>query len=281
MKYKAKYGAESDIPADVKAFYILQGGEWIFNGTDFEGLDALLNPGLATNRDNLKAEKKTEHDARVQAETERDAAKAELDKVSKPGTVFMDAADSKLLNDYKALGTVKDVTEKLTNEKEVSTKLSLLNTEKSVRQLAKDLGLNEDALVDFKLNSERGRDVVLKSVKKKVKDDKGKETEKLIPVVEITNNIDGKDVVSTKDFAEYAKENHFPEYLVTAIFNGSVSAETKPDKKRFAAPPSLGQSTANDGDSKPNVSKVIDRFNAERSTRVLPWSKPAENTETT
>jgi hypothetical protein len=281
MKYKAKYSAESEIPADVKAFYILQGGEWVFNGAEFDGLDALLNPGLAANRDAIKAEKKTEHDARVAIEKERDDANVLLAKASKPGTVHMDAADQKLLDEYKEIGPIKDIKEKLDNEKQVVEKLTLLSTEKDVRQLAKDLGLNEDALVDFKLNSERGKNVILASVKQKVKDAKGVETEKLIPVVQVTDTVNGKEVVTNKNFAEFAKENHYPEYLVQAIFNGSAASLDKTDKtKTFRAPPSLSEKTVDDeSGSKTSAKKVVDRFNQERSTRKLPWSTPAEKTE--
>lgn len=282
MKYKAKYSAESEVPVDVKAFYVLQDGEWVFNGADFEGLDALLNPGLAANRDTIKSEKLTAVAERDVAVKERDAAQAELSKASKPGTIFMSAEDKKALDDYKALGTLKDVTDKLANEQVVSEKLNLFSTEKEVRQLAKDLGLNEDALVDFKLNSERGKNVVIVAETIKVKDEKGKEVERRIPVVQITDNVNGKDKVTTKSFADFAKENHFPEYLVTAIFNAPAVVEEKSKTKTFVAPPSLVQKSSGNGDDtgKTDVKKTVARFNEERSTRQMPWSTPKKE-ETT
>lgn len=283
MKYKARYSAESDIPDDVKAFYVMKDGEWVFNGAEFEGLDALLNPGLAANRDALKVEKQNEHTARKQAEQERDDANNLLTKASKPGTVHMDVAEQKLLDEYKVLGPIKDIKEKLDNEKIVSDKLTLLSTEKEVRQMAKDLGLNEDALVDFKLNSERGRNVILAAVKKKVKNAKGIEEEKLIPVVQITNNIDGKDKVTEKDFSEFAKENHYPEYLMTAIFNRIPETNIKDDKKsKFIAPPSMKEKTGDENSGRVDVKNFITRANDERSTRKVPWSIKSveEKTET-
>jgi hypothetical protein len=281
MKYKAKYGAESDIPADVKAFYVLKDGEWVFNGTEFEGLDALLNPGLAGNRDAFKAEKLVEKTRADLAEKERDRLQGELNKASKPGTVFMDSEEKKTLDDYKALGTPKDIKEKLDNEKIASEKLGLLSQSDELRLLAKDTGLNEDALLDFKLNSERGKHVVLGSEKRKIKDEKtGKEEEKLVAVVKITNNVNGKEQVETKLFNEYAKENHYPEYLTTALFNQAAPVDDRSTKgKGFVAPPSMSQRTSNEGDSKVDVKKVVGKFNEERSTRKMPWSTPQEKTE--
>lgn len=283
MKYKAKYSAESDIPADVKAFYVLKDGEWVFNGTDFEGLDALLNPGLAANRDALKVEKDTVKNERDAAVKERDTAVADLAKASKPGTIFMDAAEKSTLDEYKALGTPKDIKEKLDNEKVASEKLGLLGQEGDIRNLAKATGLNEDALVDFKLNSERGKTLTLGSVKKKVKNEKGVEEEKLVPVIKITDNVNGKEVVTDKDFFEYAKENNFPEYLVTALSNGSASqvdTKAKPEKK-FTAPPSMGSKTTGEEEgSRANVNTFIKKSNESRSTRQMPWSKKSETTET-
>lgn len=282
MKYKAKYSAESEIPADVKTFYVLQDGEWVFNGSKFEGLDALLNPGLAANRDSLKAEKQTvvaERDAVVK---ERDQLQATVNKLQKPGTIFMSADEQKTLDGYKALGTLEDVKKKLENEKIVSEKLNLFSTEKEIRQIAKRLGLNEDALVDFKLNSERGKDVVLAVETIKQKDAKGVEVEKEIPVVQITDIVNGVEKISTKPFATYAKEKGFPEYLVTAIFNGEKANEDhgKP-KNSFFAPPSLKTKAANDDSAKVDVSKVVSRFNQGRSTRKLPWSTAVEENKNT
>jgi hypothetical protein len=281
MKYKAKYGAESDVPAEVKAFYILQGGEWVFNGSDFEGLDALLNPGLAAKRDTIKDEKVTLKKALDTVTKERDDANELLAKASKPGTVHMDAAEQKTLEEYKALGSVKDIKEKLDNEKVASEKLGRMSQADELRLLAKDTGLNEDALLDFKLNSERGRDVSLASEKRKIKNEKGVEEERLVPVVKITNTVNGKEVVETKLFSEFAKENHYPEYLVTAMFNGPAAQKTDESaRKGFHAPPSLGRKTTGEDEGKPDVKKVVNRFNEERSTRKMPWSTP-EKTETT
>lgn len=281
MKYKAKYGAESEIPADVKAFYTMVGGEWVFNGAEFSGLAELLNPGLANNRDALKTEKDSAVAAKVAAEKELATAQAELSKVAKPGTIILDAAEHKLLEDYKALGPIKDVQEKLKTGGEAAEKLAIVSQESSIRQLAKSLNLNADALVDFKLNSERGKNVVLAAATKKVKDAKGVETEVNVPVVKITQNVDGKDKESEVEFSKFAADNNYPEYLVAAIFNNAPVVETADTKKKsFQPPTSFTKKVEGTENSKgADVKSFVDRANSERSTRRLPWSAPVEKTE--
>lgn len=282
MKYKAKYGAESDIPAEVKAFYHMQDGEWVFRGSDFDGLDALLNPGLAANRDAIKAEKLTLTTALSVATKERDEAQTALAKASKPGMVTMDAAEQQLLTDYKALGPIKDVQAKIANEAVVSEKLKLVSSEGEIRQLAKDAGLNAEALIDFKLNSERGKNVTLAIGEIEEEDPKTKKKiTKKVPMVVTIDVVNGKDKETKVPFAEFAKTNNYPEYLVQAIFTGSASQEetvTKP--KGFVAPPSLGERTAAAEATGTKVSEVVDRFNQERSTRRMPWSAPVEKQNT-
>lgn len=278
MKYKAKYGAEADIPDDVKAFYKLIKGEWVFDWEEFEGLDAVTNPSLAANRDTILEEKKNMATAKKAAEDRVSELEGEVNKLKKPGTVIMTADDQKVLDNYKELGTVDDIKAKLENEATLTTKLSVVETKDELRSLAKQLKLNEDALIDFKLNSERGKDVKLRVGKKKVKDKDNKEVEHDALMVVVTDSVNGKDKETEKDFNDYAKEKNYPAYLVNAIFDSGEETKKSDTKKTSFYVPKTTKESTKTADSQTSLAKTLsEKYNKDRSTRKLPWSTKQES----
>lgn len=269
MKYKAKYGAESEIPAEVKSFYIMQGGEWVFQGTEFEGLAELLNPALAVNRDNILEEKRLAVEARKIAEQKVISLEQEVGTLKQPGMIAITPDEKKILDEYKEIGPVKDIKSKLEDAENVKGQLATVNTREEVRTLAKDLGLNEDALIDFRLNHALGRDLNLATIERKEKNEKGEEVKKKLLAVKTSTNENGQAKESVTDFNEYATQKAIPKYLVDQIYN--ATSEVQPKQKQFRTAASMSSKTET-SDSGTTAKTKTQGFNERRSTRQLPWS---------
>jgi hypothetical protein len=269
MKYKAKYGAESEIPAEVKAFYTMQGGEWVFQGSEFEGLPELLNPSLAKNRDDILEEKRVAIEAKKLAENKVIDLEREVGTLKQPGTIAISPDEKKAFDEYKEIGPVKDIKAKMEDLNNVTGQLAQISTREEVRTLAKNLKLNEDALIDFKINHALGKDLNLTTIERKKKDDKGQEVKESILAVKTSTNENGTAKESITDFSEYATQNKFPQYLVDQIYN--ATAGPAEEKKKFRTAASMSSKTESSDDSNVVKSKT-QSFNERRSTRQLPWS---------
>jgi hypothetical protein len=269
MKYKAKYDAESDVPQELKDLYKLEGGKWVFHGEEFEGLAELLNPALATNKENILNEKRIAVEAKKLAEDKVTDLENQIAVLQKPGTVAIAADEHKQFEEYKALGAPKDITQKLETAEQISVELQTVKTKDEVRTLAKQLGVNEEALVDFKMNYAPAKDLKLSTITRKEKDQMGKELEKKLLAVTVSSNVDGKAQEKVTEFSEYATQNNFPTYLVDAIFNTTTKQE--PQKKSFRTAASMSTKTESPDNGTTAKSKS-QSFNERRSTRQLPWS---------
>lgn len=277
MKWKAQYDAESDVPDEVKQFFKLEKGKWVFDN-QFEGLAEMLNPALEANKNQILEEKrraveaKEKADQRVQTQDiEIQRLEGEVKKLQQPGTVAISDSDNKMFEEYKELGAPKDIKTKLDNEVALANKLTGIETREEIRTLAKKLGLDEDALVDFKLNNERGKELQLKTITRKEKDNSGKEVEKELLAVVETDTVNGKAKEIVTEFSEYATQKNFPKYLVDAIFNAS-GEKRESRQSGFRTTPSMRSKTESAGDTESIVSKKTKLFNERRSTRQLPWS---------
>ena len=98
------------------------------------------------------------------------------------GQALVAKADAEALTGYKALGTVDEVTAKITEHGTLKSDLDKRNREDSLRQLSKSLGFNEEAFIrlpnlpDF--ISKPNKDGKTVDWFAQVKDDKGVITEK-------------------------------------------------------------------------------------------------------
>lgn len=273
-KYKAVYDSESDVPEEVKAFYIKSGGKWKFNDSEFEGVAELTNPGLASKKDELLTKL-------TAAKTDRDAykeraekAETEVNTLKKPGTVVITNEDNQMLEQYKAIGPVKDIEAKIQKGEQDSEQLGKLTKAQQLRQTARKAGIDEEAFIDF-ANSERGRDLVFDVKKAKVKDAKGKEIETDTLVVVKTDEINGKQQTSDIVFSKWAEDNSIPKYLVNAIFTNQP-APNESVKNKVYIPPTVTK-PADDGESGKQegrlVTKRLQHSNESRNTRQFAWTQ--------
>jgi len=276
-KYKAFYASEDEIPqfARDNKLYVNRNGRWEFDHGEFESLEDLTSPGLASNRDALKNEKLGLQDAITAEKKRADEAEAELRKVQKPGTKIISSDEVTQLEDYQKLGSVKDL-EKLKGEHaEYATKIQNIDSEKDVRKLCDDAKLNFDVVNDF-VTSNRGKGVkiIVKDVKHK--DDKGKE--QLVKKAFVTVEEDaGNGRFKTNEFElkEYAEKN-LPGYVAKAMFETGTEDDKQTTTTTTTSPrlPNLsgGKARTEDTTSQDAATRA-EQFNKQRSTRSLPWEK--------
>lgn len=276
-KFKNVYDAESDIPAEVKPFYILKDGKWVFNGDEFEGLAEQLNPGLASNKETILAEKKTAETQRDVFKSRAEAAEAKVKELDKPGTVAISEAENKDFQSYKALGAVKDLAEKVKKGDEAVEKVQSYESEKGLRLLAKDVGVDADALVDFKLNTVHGKDVELGKEKKKIKLSKNREEERWVLTVVKTDTVNGEEKKSNVDFEKYATDNHLPGYIVKGIFSGQIEEKVENTRRSKFKLPSTTIEKADDDEGKSKTKNKSEDEKKEENVygndRKMPWDK--------
>lgn len=280
MKYKAIYDAESDVPAEVKAFYHLVNGKWAFNYKEFEGLDGLANPNLEANRNDVRDKLEAEKLKTTSLETQLNEANKKVKDLEKPGTVAMTPADKEELDGFRALGALKDVKKKLEDGDEAIGEVGKFKTEKEIRQLARDTGVDEDALVDFKLNNERGKNVELSKEKKKVQIGKNKEEERWVLVAVKTDDVNGEKKKTNMDFNKFAEEEHLPSYVVKGIYAEAEEQTTKKFSKRtdFSLPSTTKEKTDDNTRTSTNDRKSDDKKERRfRDDRKLPWMKTKED----
>lgn len=282
MKYKAIYDAESDVPAELKQYYHLKDGKWVFNFAEFDGLAELSNPALNATKEDILQNKKDAEAARDDYKKKWEDTVKELNQLKKPDTIIITKTDNEAFEEYKKLGTVKDLSTKLQSGKSAEEKLKLFEDEKNIRILAKQVEVDPDALVDFKLNTVHGKDVVLEKEKRKVKNLRGKEEEKEVLVVVHTDEVNGEKKQRTELFSDYAKEKALPKYLVDGIFAAPQQVvDKKRENREFHLPETTRKKVSDDEGERKELSakSFIANRNKSRGTRKLPWMKSTEKQE--
>lgn len=277
-KYKAFYAKEEDIPqfARDNNLYVSRNGRWEFDHGEFEDLEDLTSPGLAANRDALKNEKLGLQNTITAEKKRADDAEAELRKTQKPGTKIIDSKESAMLEKYQKLGSPEDL-EKIKGEHtEFATKIKNIDSEKDIRKLCEDTGLNFEAVNDF-VSSNRGTNVKLIAKDVKEKDDKGKESlvkRAFVTVEEDAGN--GRFKTNEFELKEYAEKN-LPGYVAKAMFEVGKEEPGKQTTTTTTTSPRLpnlsGGKAGTDNNTGQDAASRAEQFNASRNTRSLPWAK--------
>ena len=284
-KYKAWYASEDEIPqfARDNKLYVQRNGRWEFDHGEFEQLEDLTAPGLAANRDALKNEKLGLQETITAEKLRADTAEAELRKMQKPGSKTITSEDANMLEAYQKLGSPKDLEKMKGEHAEYATKIKNIDTEKDIRKLCEETGLNFEAVNDF-VTSNRGTNVKLISKDVKIKDDKGKDTlvkRAFVTVEEDAGN--GRFKTDEYELKDYADKN-LPSYVAKAMFETKEEDTTQRSTTTTTTSPRLpnlsgGKAGDNTNTDKDAASRA-EQFNKQRSNRVLPWEKkePAQAT---
>lgn len=276
-KFKAWYAEEGEIPqfARDNNLYVSRNGRWEFDHAEFENLEDLTSPGLASNRDKFRQEKENAQNALTSEKARADKAEAELSKVQKPGTKIISDSEAQVFEEYKKLGAPKDLKKKVDEHGQLSEKLTRIEGEKDIRKLCEEAGLNFEAVNDL-ISSEKGSKLKLMSKKVKTKDAKGIETTSNQAYVTVEED-KGNGRFETKEYSlkDYADEN-LPKYLAKSIFDVEKSPEeTSSKEKPTTRLPRLSGGSSKEGGEEETKSNA-DRFNASRNQRQLPWTKKSE-----
>ena len=107
MILKTKYDKESEIPDELKPYYVQVGDEWVFDGADQIAAD--LNPQLAKNRDDLLRENGELKTAKETAEAAVKAANASgKEEATKAMTDALAGKDERIKGLQEQIGAAKD-----------------------------------------------------------------------------------------------------------------------------------------------------------------------------
>jgi hypothetical protein len=166
------YANQTDVPEALREHYSKrEDGKWHADIPD-------EHPAVKHNA-KLLSEKNTAEGKVTQLTSDLESARAgNLGR----GQVAITKAEAALLDEYKPLGTPVELKAKVDEHKTFSEELTTRKRNDSLRQLAKDLSLNEDAFVLLpklpEFESRAGKDGKTEWVAK-IKDDKGVITEKV------------------------------------------------------------------------------------------------------
>jgi hypothetical protein len=164
------YNTLEEVPEALREHYVKSDGKYVPQLSDD-------HPVLVHNKTLLTEKANATNKVR---ELEADIAAAS-EKTIPRGHVAVAKADAELIDKYKAHGTPDEVAAKVAEHKSLSDEVTKTRRDQSLRQLAKDLGFNEEAFVrlpglpDFE--SRAGKDGKSEWVAK-LKDDKGVVTER-------------------------------------------------------------------------------------------------------
>lgn len=169
------YDKQDDIPEGLRAEYKQSGTKWVPDLSDD-------HPVLVLSK-TLKQEKEVEEAKVKKLRVDLDDALEAAKTSGVPrGQALVAKADAEALVGYKALGTVDEVSGKLTEHGTMKTDLDKRQRDDSLRQASKALGFNEEAFIRLpslpEFISRPGKDGKTVEWFAQVKDDKGVITEK-------------------------------------------------------------------------------------------------------
>jgi len=171
------YNKLEDVPEALREHYELSGGKYIPKVSDDHPL-VVKNRELLNETSTAKT-KITGLETQV-TKLQADVTSAQAGSVPR-GQRLVSAADAEALEKFKAIGTVDEVTAKVTEHATLKASEEKRTREDNLRAVAKDLGYdNVDAFIrlpnlpDFETREVAGK----KTVIAKIKDDKGVVTEK-------------------------------------------------------------------------------------------------------
>lgn len=283
----AFYASEADLDkdaSDLKKYYQQKNGRWEFNDKDWPDLGDFLNPGLAANKARILQEKKDVEEALKDSQKEAKEARAEVDKLKRPGTVIISADDNQLFEKYKTIGPPADIDKKIEENEQRGKILQEKEQEEKLTNVATAAKVNIQALKDLKkLHS----DIVdVKTKTSKVKDRAGKEVDQTSLIFSVKTQDNGKDVISDKSFDDFVKEKNLPKYLVDGLNDVSSTNQNqtnnRAEKTKPFIPDDLTRSVKDSKEPLTGVERAKQRarqYNQEQSTRVLPWQKQANKEE--
>ena len=211
---KVKYANLTDIPEWARQLYTQQGSEWVLKTDAIEGAAEYLNPNLAANRDAFRTEKENVQARLTQTQNELAAVQAQLSRVTTPGAVVLSADQAKLWQRYEALGKPAELETMKAQHGEMSGQLAQFKLMSDLEDVAKQTGLNPEALKrELPLNFP-GVKLVVREVDV---NQNGKTVKQKQAYAQISQNVNGVNQLSEQPFLQYAKDQRMPDYVLNAL----------------------------------------------------------------
>lgn len=228
---KAVYDTQTDVPewARTQNLYAQRAdGKWEFKHTEVEGVDALSNPGLASNRDRIQREKEAAEGREREAVRLKEEAERQLAAVRQPGSLILSADDAKAWQGFTQLGDLKTVKKMVEEHPNLKKQVELQGQESLWKDAAGDLHLSFDVLKD-QLTGSRGEGVKIVRKQVEVVDEAtGAKSLAMRPFVVKHEKVEGGGFKETETgLLEFASAN-WPAWLVSALQAGAVNVDGTP-----------------------------------------------------
>lgn len=284
MICNAVYDSFDAIPEALRDEFEQVNGKWQLKASAVPGAGPLFNQALAANEKKAVDQVKARNEKIRGLEEENNSLKDKLTVLDSPGNKVLSKADADTFDAYTALGTPKEIKERLEKLPELEGKVTQFETAKSLTDITKanglgDVKLNSEVLSDFlALPENKGVTAFIKTEKRK--DAKGAEITVEVPYLKVETLEDGKTKVSEHELLTFAKEK-MKEYQYTALVSGAAEPAAGGKGKTAAATatggsslkvPDLGsarQEPGAEGDKK----RPVDKYNAARAARPSPFTK--------
>jgi hypothetical protein len=217
---QAKYAKFEDIPPEYNKLFEKKGDEYVLMEDAIEGAAALLNPGLAANRDRVLDEK-TKLETRVaDAESKQKDAENKLKQIANSPDSVLTSEDLKTWQKLKNLGDINEIVKRFNEFPKLESKVKTTELETTLGKVQKALNLppeSIEALRDTLENPKYGEGLEVKFKKTEVVQQNGnKETVETPYFSKKTKTGENTFQETEYDVLKYASEN-FPSYVTTAL----------------------------------------------------------------
>lgn len=276
MICQATYDSLEAIPEALRDEFHQVNGRWELKADAIPGVGPLFNKALAANEQKAVGQVKTRNERIRALEEENNSLKDRIATVDIPGAKILSPEDAKTFDALVALGTPKEIKEKLDKLPELEGQVAKVEMAKSIGEVAAAGGINTDVLTDWAMSSEASH---LKFFTKTVEqsDTKGVKTEVQVPYVRIEKSEGGKTKVEEKELLPFAKEA-LPEWKYAALTAvpeaGKVQSPARPTGPAGVKIPDLG-SARKASEAGANRKRPVEIANEQRAARPSPFAPKA------
>lgn len=274
-KIQDTYQTESEIPAELKTYYVLQNGVYVLDAQEETG--RRLNPSVAANMQRLLDEKKEEKQKRQDAENHLNNVNTEVIalRTKVAGSNAVTPEEFAFLQKAKTFGTLPEAETMLTNFQTVNSELAAVKKTALLSEVAELSGFNPQVFIDLFSQSEK-----LKGIQRFFTEDEttdGKTVKK--PFVEI---LIGEGKTEKKSVTDYVENTPSLSLYLNALKstenNQSNGGGDQSDAGKKFLPQSLGSPKPNGGDKNDPVSAYLESMNkrAESGNPLIPATAPAK-----
>lgn len=205
MICQVSYDAAEAVPKKLKEEFELKKGKWVLKKDAIPGVGQFFNPSLDKN--NKKAVKQLGELREKHTTLKQELSDLKENSEIPDGGVILSSEDAESFRKFSALGSLEDVTKKVTEHADLSAKVEGIETTKKLGGVAEVIGVSPGVLSSWKGDPDEGKDIV-DFISKKEKDENDEEIEVGYVQVEVEEN--GKKVIKEFLLMDEAKKRLEP-----------------------------------------------------------------------